>query len=168
MVRYVFADRPIVLNNMDENTDPQKIGEELEKIAAGNGGMLKPEAVVEAAKSKKNALHVHFEWDNERAANAFRIQQARHLIRSISVEDVETEEEAPAFISVTDKGGRAYRSLQNIQESPRLQKLVLESAKRDLQNFRIRYRRFAELFEPGISSAIERIEGETGNDQPSV
>jgi hypothetical protein len=167
MIRYVFSEnRPVILNNLDK-ADPQKIGEELEKIAGSNQGMLKADAILDAAKSRKSALHQHFEWDDAKAAHAHRLMQARHLVRSISIEDVDTEEETPAFVSVSDKGGRSYRSIGEIQESPRLQRLILESAKRDLRSFKERYRRFSDLFEPNISTALDRIEEET-NDQPSV
>jgi hypothetical protein len=98
VIRYVFSEnRPVILNNLDK-ADPQKIGEELEKIAGNNQGMLKADAVVDAAKSRKSALHHHFEWDDAKAANAHRLMQARHLVRSISIEDVDTEEETPAFV----------------------------------------------------------------------
>jgi len=166
MIRYVFRDAPLIVNNV-ENAEPQIIGEELERLTAANQGQLTPELVLKAATSKKHRLHQFFEWDDSKAANAFRLQQARMLIRAVAIEGEEEAEPVPAFLSVSDKGGRSYRSHEEIMESPRLQKLILEAAKRDLVNYRQRYRRLAELFEPALSEAINRLsEAAENNDLP--
>lgn len=49
------------------------------------GGTLTPQAVVAAAKDPTNPLHNYFEWRDDIAAEAFRIDQARTLIRSVKV-----------------------------------------------------------------------------------
>lgn len=165
MIRYVFTDKPVIINSFDA-ADPQKIGECLQQIAEANEGHLKPEAVVTAAKNRRHPLHKHFEWDDQKAAQAYRLGQARHIIRAIAIEDPEDMEDKPAFVSVSDKGGRSYRSLGEIQSSARLQKLVLESAREDLKNFKRRYRRFEDLFEPHVSEAIARLEED--EDRPSA
>lgn len=165
MIRYVFADRPLIVNNV-EDADPQTIGEALAKIASANQGQLTPEATVEAAKNRKHPLHRHFEWDDSKAASAYRLSQARMIIRSVAIEVDEEGEAAPAFHSISDKGGRSYRSHEDVLSSARLQKLVVEQAKKDLIAFRQRYKRLAELFEPAISSTIDRLEAEN-NDHPA-
>jgi hypothetical protein len=157
MVRYVFADRPLIINNVDD-ADPQVIGEALEKIAKANQGHLKAEAVLEAAKNRRHVLHRHFEWDDAKAANAFRLDQARMIVRSVAIEGEEESEPVQAFHSVTDKGGRSYRHHGEVLGSARLQRLVLESAKRDLVSYRQRYKRYSDLFEPGLSQAIDRLD----------
>lgn len=155
MIHYAFADRPLILNNA-KKADPQKIGEALAKIAGANQGLLAPEVVVKAAENPRNALHQHFEWDDAKAANAYRLSQARTIIRLIATEDVEGDA-VPAFYSISDKGGRAYRSYAEVKESPRLQRLILESARRDLEAFQRRYRQLVHLFEPYISKAKELL-----------
>lgn len=57
----------------------------LQSIAAANGGVLKPEHVVAAARDPNNPLHKEFTWDNDEAAAAWRLEQARTLIRSVKV-----------------------------------------------------------------------------------
>lgn len=56
----------------------------LDEIAEGNGGILKPEDVVEAAKNQTSALHPFFTWSVEEAAHERWLDQARQLIRSVS------------------------------------------------------------------------------------
>ena len=53
----------------------------LERLARQNGGILKVDDVIEAAKDESCVLHSHFEWDDTEAAKSFRKEQARTLIQ---------------------------------------------------------------------------------------
>jgi hypothetical protein len=44
------------------------------------GGMYSPKEVVEAAKPKNSPIHRYFEWDKDKAAYLYNLQQARRLI----------------------------------------------------------------------------------------
>jgi hypothetical protein len=55
---------------------------ELKRLYRKNRSRLTEDSVIEAARDPANALHEYFEWDDEKAANAYRIEQARRLIRS--------------------------------------------------------------------------------------
>jgi hypothetical protein len=59
--------------------------EELQAIAAANGGRLTAEMVVQAARDEESPLHDFFTWDDAAAAAEHRIAQARALIRSVRV-----------------------------------------------------------------------------------
>jgi hypothetical protein len=167
VVKYVFReDAPIILKS-GKDADPQVIGEALQKIAQLSGGELTPGAVVEAAKNRRHILHSHFEWDNVKAADAYRIDQARHLIRIIRVED-DAQDEAPrAFMSVRSESGVSYRSLGDVKKSSDFQIEVLRAAKRDLLAFRARYRGLQDVF-PDIASAIEKIDGKLHENESHV
>jgi hypothetical protein len=52
-------------------------------------GKLSPIAVIEAAREPDSPLHGYFEWDDSKAAEQYRLDQARCLIRSVQFE-VET------------------------------------------------------------------------------
>ena len=51
-------------------------------------GRLDPQSVVAAARNKKSPLHKQFEWDDTKAAEKYRLEQARELIRLVRVEVV--------------------------------------------------------------------------------
>lgn len=139
MIKYVFRDAPITIKGADK-ADPQRIGEALSKIAAEANGELTPKAVVENARNPRHVLHKHFEWDDAKAAESFRIEQARTVIRCIHAEDEDASEgHAPAFVSISDKGGVSYRTLADIKSSADLQARVLAQAERDLEAFNRRY-----------------------------
>ena len=57
----------------------------LESLARQNGGILKVDDVIEAAKDESCVLHSHFEWDDTEAAKAFRKEQARTLIQRCKI-----------------------------------------------------------------------------------
>ncbi len=57
----------------------------LKEIAKRDGGKLRPQAVVDAAKDEDSPLHNAFCWDDAEAARLYRLDQARRLIRSFKV-----------------------------------------------------------------------------------
>lgn len=146
MIKYVFKE-PIVALKGVKDANPQKIGEALAKIAADNGGDLTPIAVVDAARAPKHVLHRHFEWDDKAAAESWRLDQARHIIRVIRCEDEETDQPIPAFVSISDsaRGSTSYRTIQDVRASPDLQRLILAQAERDLMAFEKRYNELEDI-----------------------
>lgn len=48
-------------------------------------GVLTPELVVERSRDPASALHGFFEWDNDQAAEKFRLVQAQALIRRVKL-----------------------------------------------------------------------------------
>jgi hypothetical protein len=84
----------------------------LTKIAKQNGGMLMVDQVIELARDEDSILHKHFTWDDTKAADAYRKQQARALIQRCKIRLVEHEPvEIRAFVSLpTDReNGGGYR-----------------------------------------------------------
>ena len=63
--------------------------EALKEIAKRDGGLLRPQAVVDAARPVSSPLHGAFCWNNTEAAQKYRLLQAQQLIRSfrVTVED---------------------------------------------------------------------------------
>lgn len=153
MIRYTFADKPITLKNA-KGANAQKIGSALTKIMDANGSELRPKDVVEAARDPKNPLHRHFEWDDSAAAEAYRLEQAREIVRIVRVE----QEDAPpvrAFLSVND-GKTSYRATAEVQSSVHLQDLVLKAALRELQAFQVRYAEISDIC-GDLQAAQEKI-----------
>lgn len=91
---------------------------ELTRLAEANEGRLTPDNVVDAAQDEASPLHKCFEWDDDAAAHMFRVEQARHLIRSVRVEVTTTEHSVrvPAFVHDPDceRGEQGYVSIRKI------------------------------------------------------
>lgn len=128
--------------------DPQTVGETLEAVRMSNGGVLEPEAVVEASRPATAPLHPYFEWDDAKAAEKYRKDQAGHLIRCITVEIPTGAGREPmqtrAFVSVED-GGRHYTSTVVAMGNPALRQQVVQAAMRELKVWRERYKDYQEL-----------------------
>ena len=125
---------------------------EVERIRAKNGGNATAEAVVEAAKSKRNPLHEEFEWDDEAAANEFRLTQARSLLRSIHVirDEVASDRPQRIYEVVTIRGDdekkvrKVYQSVEEIMADPDSRAELLARALSELVAWQRRYRNLQE------------------------
>jgi hypothetical protein len=82
--------------------------EEFARISDGEGG-LTPAAIVEAARPKDAPLHPAFEWNNAKAAELYRRNQASTMVRALVV--LRGDEGCPehrAFVRVSsEQGGNA-------------------------------------------------------------
>lgn len=153
MIRYVFRDEFVALKGA-KDADPQIIGEALEAISAAHGGLLTPEAVVANARAENSPLHRHFEWRDDVAASLYRLDQAREVIRVVRVD--EGDEQPRAFLSISDKGGTAYRSLSAVRGNSQLQLIVLRQAERDLEAWERRYQDLKDICE-AVSVARAKV-----------
>lgn len=121
---------------------------ELELIRNKNGGILRPEDVVEFAKNPKTALHKKFTWDNDKAAHEYRLWQARELIR-VSV-NILPQNNKPfrAYVSLVDdrkNPGGGYRALVDVMADGELREKLLEQAIKDMRGFQKKYKALKEL-----------------------
>lgn len=83
-------------------------------------GALRAEDVVEEARSAKSPLHDWFEWDDSVAAEQYRLQQARQLVREIRVERVSDGAAATEHVFVNvrrlgDDEPQAYRTTDDVR-----------------------------------------------------
>lgn len=162
MIRYVFKEDEPIRIKAAAKADPQVIGEALAVVAEQQGGRLTPKMVVDAARSSNNPLHRHFEWDDATAADAYRMDQARNLIRIVRVDEPDADEPQPrAFLSVSDDSGIAYRSLDAVRKSEDFQQALLKAAERDLEAFERRYRQMADICEI-VRTAREKVRRRRG------
>jgi hypothetical protein len=91
------------------------IREELEAIA--KSGVLTPDEVVAAARNPNSAMHDQFNWDDQEAAHAHRLQQARQLIRSVTVEVTRSDlkvVQVPMFTQAPARSSEGYYKTQAI------------------------------------------------------
>jgi hypothetical protein len=137
-----------------------EISQELFRIANKNGGVLKAEDVVKAAKTKTSILHEEFEWDDTEAAEQYRLQQARHLIR-VTIQYVGPPDKnitTRVFVSLpSDRAneGGGYRTITSVVNDPAKYAELLEDAKAEMQRFRYKYSKLSELAE--VFAAMDRV-----------
>lgn len=156
-MKYVFRDDEPIRIKAAGKADPNAIGMALEEIRVRAGGELEPKAVVDAARTTDHPLHVHFEWDDKLAAESFRLDQARNIIRIVRVVDEDVDGgTARAFISVKGKHGVSYRALEDVKNSGDLQESLLAQAEKELAAFEVRYRELKDICQI-VASAREAI-----------
>ena len=124
----------------------------LKEIAKRDGGLLRPQAVVDAARSVSSPLHGAFCWNNTEAAQKYRLLQAQQLIRSfrVTVEDNGAKYDAPVFVGVsTDREGRKsdnpYRLAEDVAKSADLQAVAESDAMEQLHGIKARYEHLKRL-----------------------
>lgn len=124
------------------------IREELDAIRKKNGGLLRPEDVVKAAKNPRSPLHARFNWDDTSAAHAWRLEQARHLIR-VFVTVMKTKGgniESRMFVALSGEGAAGgYRVLTDVLEDAGMRAMLLSDAYDDMRRFRQKYSALKEL-----------------------
>jgi hypothetical protein len=96
----------IFRNGRYHGLDAAIVGEELTRIYNEHGA-LSAQVVVDAARPEDAPLHPAFEWDDSTAAEAYRREQARTLIKVVRVRESEDKPSAPAFLNVTTLGPAA-------------------------------------------------------------
>lgn len=121
------------------------------------------ERVVTEARSAQSPLHGFFEWDNTKAAKAYRLEQARHMIRSIVI--VWDDESSPsgtriarAFLSLRDEddgGGKMYMGAVRAMSDKRYRKQLLVEALAEAEAWRQRYKDLEEL--AGVFKALDKV-----------
>ena len=119
----------------------------VDAIAARHGGVCQPGALVDAAKSVKHPCHIMFEWDDTAAGAAWRVEQARRIIRSVRIERAPDERTAPAYVHVRQatNGMGGYMSTPAVLAAPDLRRQVLADAVAQLRGLQARFDTLAEL-----------------------
>lgn len=141
--------------------DAQVLGEIFERLKST--GPLTAERVLQEATRQGSVLHRFFEWSDQKAAHAYRLTQARQLLRSIEVviEDAKGKQvPMKAFYSVRDADGqRAYEAMEFVFDTPDLADQVIEQARAQLESWKTRYARYtwAKDAVPAIAAALKAI-----------
>ena len=133
------------------------VKQELEKIRKKHRGILRPRDVVDFARNEDTALHKRFEWDDSRAAEQYRLVQAREIIRfTVEVYD-ENPEPIHCYVSFSDerRKGDSYRLLTEVMSDADHRQKLLDQAEREMDAWIQRYRQFSE-FRP-VFKAMESV-----------
>ena len=135
--------------------DANLVGKELEELANENN--LTPEAVLNIAKDENSSLHNLFEWNDEIAAEKYRLSQARQIIQQIVVVKNHPNAEAReirAFVTESKNDGH-YQLITTVIEDPITYEVLLKRAKLELQAFKDKYQSIVEFKE--LFSEIDKV-----------
>lgn len=131
----------------------QIIGEYLD-----DRGFSRPEELVADARRKQSPLHRLFEWDDDAAAEQYRLSQARHVLGSIRIVYAKAEgkeHKVRAFTFLPSQKG--YVSRARILSDDDLRREAYQVALRDLNAFIKRFEEYADLVAIG-RQALKRVQ----------
>jgi len=121
------------------------IDSELELIY-GNHGTLDPATVVAFARANRSsALHGRFDWDNTRAAEKYRLWQARDLITEVEVTHADGRARQCYVSLMTMRGRGGYRSMVDVLSVADERAQLLAMALSELERTTAKYRDLVEL-----------------------
>ena len=128
--------------------DAGKVAEEIASI----GDTAEPEQIVDKARDEQTELHKCFEWDDAVAAERYRVEQAKDVVRHIYLVRKEPEHqdggEAKVFkvraFSHTPGISGYSQTVQIVKQEDRYQ-LLLQQAYDELRAFKRKYECLTEL-----------------------
>lgn len=136
----------------------QLVGEALADIETRDGRVT-PTVVVDNARPVDAPLHKAFDWNDETAAENWRLEQARHLIRAVAVRQIgdhSPPEPVRAFVSIiTDDDDREYLSTVTVMGDAEKRARFIARALEEIETWRRRHEAFDELAR--IFEAIDAV-----------
>lgn len=141
--------------------DAQIAGEELERIESEHNS-LTPEVVLEESRAENSVLHKCFEWNDTIAAEKYRVEQARYIIRNIIVkvespvrDDLPKEIKIRGYVNVSENQKGEYVKITTALSNDDYRARVLKNALAELRMFQNKYSIYAEL--AGVCKAIDEF-----------
>lgn len=131
--------------------DANVVGPEIERLEKKYKHALEPQQLLDEARSVQSPIHAAFDWNDETAAEKYRLVQARNLLRSVNVTIITPDREervVPVFVSSqkkTDLTKRSYSSTEYAMSDPELRSEVLKLALREFAALRRKYAELNEL-----------------------
>jgi len=137
----------------------QVFGERIDLLQQENEGQVTPQVVLQDAAQETSPLHTFFTWDDTAAAQKYRLNEARYLLRSIHVviEAQNTEHITRAFhrVEIIDEPEdnhqqehqveRVYVTAKTAFTNEDYRRQTIEAALRELESWRQRYKQYQEL-----------------------
>lgn len=132
--------------------DAQKVADEISSI----GLSVKPEEIVDKARDENTELHKCFEWDDTKAAEKYRIYQARQIVCHLIVKEVDDTVQKPevrVFYKTDNTEG--YKPVEYIMRNEDEYHKLLDRALTELKAFQRKYSTLKEL--DGLFDAINAL-----------
>ena len=129
--------------------DAQIIGDELSRIREIYDGEIRPQDVLEESKDINSPIHDYFDWDDKSAANKWRIDQARRMIRYVLViiqtDDGPKETRAMVSVSSEEVRGKRYVSIAKAMSNDNYRAQMISEALRKAHSWKENYKKLKEL-----------------------
>jgi hypothetical protein len=107
------------------NLTPQVVGDTLADIE-NRHGVIDPHTVVDESRPEDAPLHPVFEWRDEVAAEKWRVEQARRVVRSVEITTEERNSPTQiAYVNLRSQGG--YVSAATVRSQPDLYQEALQA-----------------------------------------
>ena len=131
-------------SSLYKGVDPQKVADEI----LGIGDEATPQQIVDAARDESSELHKCFEWDNQIAAEKYRLQQARTIVCNLVIARPEQGEEKPKLrVFYKTESSQGYKPSTFIFHVPDEYEKLLKQAYAELHAFKQKYNSLKELEE---------------------
>lgn len=128
----------------------------------GSCGEITPRRVVDDATDEQSPLHRCFEWDDAKAADNYRLHQARVMISCICVAKVEDSDvggETRAFVH-TEIGSPRYEPIDVAMSQPDMRAELFEKARHEITQWKLRYASYS-AFSKIVSAIDETLADES-------
>lgn len=137
------------------------VGDRIDTIASRNNGLCHPQDLVDDARPPTSPIHPLFEWDDEVAAELFRRDQARQVIRLIRpmIADDGTRAPFPAYVHVNIAGQDGYMRTDQARSQDEVWAEVLDDALKQLTGLEKRYKHLSELAD--VWQAVSEVKRKT-------
>lgn len=120
----------------------QEAGEHIESLIDKNGEVT-PKMLVDDARPEGALLHPCFEWNDQKAAEQYRRDQAKNMISNLVTVSIKEESpcpQTPAFVNIKERNeSAAYIYTTVALSNEKTKEQVLKNAKMELDMFRRKY-----------------------------
>lgn len=130
------------------HADATLVGNHIEMLRKKFKGELTPQDILDDARHDNSPLHSFFEWDDSAAAEHYRLQQARGLIRAVVAVYVREDKPAvrtKAYVHINEPSAPHYREASHAMSQQKTRKMVLDRAMNELKAWRSRYKDLEEF-----------------------
>ena len=117
-------------------------------------GALTAKNLLDESRPAEAPLHNEFEWDDVKAAEEYRLQQARHIINCLLIEDDSQQETVRAFFNLAESAPE-YRSIRTIMSDETQSDALLQLAIQELQAFERKYAQISKF--KALFAEIDRL-----------
>ena len=125
--------------------DAQTVGRLCEKLQQSKTG-LTPDSLVAASRDERSPTHALFEWRDDVAAELYRKEQARQIIKNLVVTRREILPGTKERGFVCTPGGQSvYVTLDSALSNETWKAHLLQQAKADMEIFTAKYHRLLEI-----------------------